>query len=187
MEELQMKVVIVLMLMIPSLAWTQDEPAPVADPGPAERVAACSSEPYHQFDFWIGNWDVSSDGQPAGTNSIHQINGGCALQENWQGAGPGGLSGTSFNIYDQANDKWHQTWVDSSGTLLQLNGAAVDGKMILSGERPKRDGSGMAKHRITWTPNDDGSVQQYWEASSDNGATWNVLFDGLYVRQSEDL
>lgn len=27
--------------------------------------------------------------------------------------------------------------------------------------------------------------RQYWEASTDDDATWSVLFDGLYVEQSE--
>jgi hypothetical protein len=146
----------------------------------------CTDSDYRQFDFWIGDWEVTSNGQVAGTNHIHPILGGCALQENWQGAGPGGVSGTSFNIYDQAHGRWHQTWVDSSGTLLLLDGGMVDGKMVLTGERPRRDGNGSALHRITWTPNDDGSVTQYWEATSDGGETWNVLFDGLYTPRGDN-
>jgi len=180
-----MKYLLTLLCLFSFSAWSQEDATAEDGSSPQQPVPACSTAPYRQFDFWIGDWDVSANDQPAGTNSIHPINGGCALQENWQGTGPGGLSGTSFNIYDQANDQWHQTWVDSSGTLLQLDGRLIDGKMVLSGKRPKRDGSGMALHRITWTPNEDGTVRQFWEASSDEGATWAVLFDGLYVRQSE--
>ena len=134
---------------------------------PACQRQACSAGEYRQFDFWIGDWDVTAGDQPAGTNSIHPINGGCALQENWQGAGQGGIVGTSFNIYDQATGRWHQTWVDSSGTLLQLDGGLIDGVMVLSGERPARDGNGMVMHRISWTPNPDGTVRQLWEASTE--------------------
>ena len=176
-----MKYLLSLLLLFPAVATAQDNEG--NDVAPA---APCSSEKHRQFDFWLGDWNVTSNGQAAGTNSIHLIHKGCALQENWQGAGEGGLSGTSFNMYDQANDKWHQTWVDSSGTLLELNGALVNDAMVLSGQRPARDGSGLSMHRITWTPNEDGSVRQYWEASQDDGHTWSVLFDGLYVRKSED-
>lgn len=172
-----MKLLLILALLLPVAAGAQetesDSPAP---------ASACTTDGYRQFDFWIGSWEVSSGGQPAGTNSIHPIHNGCALQENWQGAGEGGISGTSFNIYDQATDRWHQTWVDSSGTLLQLDGGLVDGVMVLSGQRPARDGSGMVTHRISWTPNPDGSVRQLWEASKDDGGSWAVLFDGLYMR-----
>ncbi|MCW8874067.1 MAG: hypothetical protein OQK01_15770 [Xanthomonadales bacterium] len=170
-----MKALTLLMLLIPlALAAQEDAPA-----GPA--AGPCDAPEYRQFDFWIGDWNVTAGEQVAGTNSIHTVHGGCALQENWQGAGAGGISGSSFNIYDQATGKWHQTWVDASGTLLQLDGGLVDGSMVLSGTRPAQNG-GTALHRISWTPNADGSVRQLWEASQDEGGSWSVLFDGLYVK-----
>lgn len=158
------------------------ESEPAAAPPSTPPPAPCTDPAYRQFDFWIGEWNVTSNDQPAGTNSIQPVHGGCALEENWQGSGAGGISGSSFNIYDRANDSWHQTWVDASGTLLQLDGGLVDGAMVLSGERPAQDGSGMATHRITWTPNPDGTVRQLWEATRD-GEAWTVLFDGLYTRK----
>ena len=171
-----MKFLLSLALLIPMVAAAQEMDAD--DP---VTTKLCSSPEYQQFDFWIGDWNVTSDGQVAGTNSIHPVHNGCALQENWQGAGAGGISGTSFNIYDQATGRWHQTWVDDSGTLLLLDGGLIDGVMVLSGQRPARDGNGMTQHRISWTPNPDGSVRHLWEASKDEGGSWTVLFDGLYV------
>ncbi len=176
-----MNCVFSLLLLIPLVSTAQDKESTGTAP-----AAVCNTDKYHQFDFWIGDWDVSSSGQMAGTNSIHPIHNGCALQENWQGSGEGGISGSSFNIYDRANDKWHQTWVDASGTLLELDGAFVDGKMVLSGERPSRDGSGTSLHRITWTPGEDGAVRQLWEVSKDDGGNWSVLFDGLYEKQDKE-
>ena len=173
-----MKTILFLALCLPlGLAAQQDAPAePPAGP--------CDAAEYRQFDFWIGDWNVTAKDQPAGTNSIHPVHGGCALQENWQGAGAGGISGSSFNIFDRASGKWHQTWVDASGTLLQLDGGLVGGSMVLAGSRPAATG-GTALHRISWTPNEDGSVRQLWEASQDEGASWNVLFDGLYVKAAQ--
>jgi hypothetical protein len=170
-----MKTMILLALLMPvALAAQEDAPA-------APSAGPCDAPEYRQFDFWIGDWNVTAAEQAAGTNSIQPVHGGCALQENWQGAGAGGISGSSFNIFDKATGKWHQTWVDASGTLLQLDGGLVDGSMVLSGQRPAQDG-GTALHRISWTPNADGSVRQLWEASKDDGGSWSVLFDGLYVR-----
>jgi hypothetical protein len=181
MKDSTMKFFLILALMMPLAAGAQEPDS--ASPAPA---TPCHSAGYHQFDFWIGDWDVTSGGQPAGTNSIHPIHNGCALQENWQGAGEGGITGTSFNIYDQATGRWHQTWVDSSGTLLLLDGGLIEGAMVLSGQRPARDGSGMVLHRISWTPNPDGTVRQLWEASKDDGGSWAVLFDGMYARLPAD-
>jgi len=169
-----MRIASILCLLVP-LSVCAQEPDPT---GP------CSGPEYRQFDFWIGDWSVSSNGEPAGTNNVRSVHGGCAIQENWQGTGEGGISGSSYNIYDRAADHWHQTWVDSSGTLLQLDGGMKDGSMVLSGERPARDGGGVVLHRISWTPAADGSVRQLWEASQDGGRSWSVLFDGLYVRKA---
>jgi hypothetical protein len=180
-EEYTMKFLLLVVLLLPMSATAQE---PETDlPAPANL---CGSKEHRQFDFWIGDWNVTSNGQTAGTNSIHPIHNGCALQENWQGAGAGGISGSSFNIYDRASGHWHQSWVDASGTLLLLDGGLVEGSMVMSGKRPARDGNGMTLHRITWTPSSDGSIRQLWQASTDDGKNWTVLFDGLYKPQNAD-
>ena len=172
-KERVMKSLLPLLLLLPIAAIAQETEAP-----PPAPPGLCDSEEHRQFDFWIGDWNVTSNGQAAGTNSIHPILNGCGLQENWQGAGAGGIRGSSFNIYDLTSRHWHQTWVDSSGTLLLLDGGLVDGAMVLAGKKLARDGNGTTEHRITWTPNPDGSVRQLWEASRDGGNSWTVLFDG---------
>lgn len=168
-----MRPLLKLLLCCPIIAFAQ-QPG-TTEPSPA---MPCTDAAYRQFDFWIGEWEVTEDGSAAGTNSIRAVHGGCAVEENWRGAS--GLTGSSFNIYDQATGHWHQTWVDSQGTLLQLDGGMVGGAMVLSGERPARDGSAATTHRITWTPGDDGSLRQLWEVSRDGGQSWSVSFDGHY-------
>ncbi len=138
----------------------------------------CGAPQHRQFDFWIGEWDVRTpDGKLAGTNRITPILGGCGLQENWTGAG--GTTGTSLNTYDAARGLWHQTWIDSSGSVLLLEGSFRDGKMVLSGvTRPA--GSATTTDRITWEALRGGDVRQLWEQSSDGGTSWTVAFDGRY-------
>ena len=176
-----MRYLLSLLLFISAAAVAQDSEPDITPPAPA-----CNSAKHRQFDFWVGDWNVTMNGEQAGTNSVKLIQNDCVLQENWQGAGAGGVSGTSFNIYDRANDKWHQTWVDSTGTLLELDGRLVNGIMVLEGRRPARVGGGMDLHRISFTPNEDDSVRQLWEASKDDGRSWSVVFDGLYAREIED-
>ena len=174
-----MRICLILMLCISLPLMAQDEETESPAPPP------CSSEKYHQFDFWVRNWNVTSNGQQAGTNSIQKVHKGCALLESWQGTGAGGIGGSSLNIYDQAKDQWHQTWVDDTGNLLELNGGWQDNSMVLQGQRPAEDGPGSVTHRISWTPHGDGTVQQLWDASRD-GQTWTVLFDGLYEKVSPE-
>jgi hypothetical protein len=127
----------------------------------------------HAFDFWIGEWEVhDADGRRLGTSSIRPLFGTGAIAEHWRGAG--GIEGHSLNGYDADRGCWHQTWVDSSGGILLLDGGAHDGAMVLEGTT---DG---VRQRITWTQAGDG-VRQVWETSSD-GTTWETAFDGRYTR-----
>jgi hypothetical protein len=144
-----------------------------------EAPPPCAGGEYRQFDFWLGSWEVkTSDGSVAGTNAIDSILNGCVLREQWRGAR--GMTGSSFNTYDPPAGTWHQTWVDDQGGFLLLSGALEEGAMVLRGEM--LDDEGLVTHRITWTPVADGQVRQLWEASRDGGATWSVVFDGLYAR-----
>ncbi|MGH7549094.1 MAG: hypothetical protein ACREMM_13130 [Gemmatimonadales bacterium] len=81
---------------------------------------------------------TTSAGSPAGKNTIARVLGGCVLEEQWVGVG--GTTGSSFNLYDGAARTWHQTWVDSRGQLLLLDGGLEEGRMVLRGERPAREG-----------------------------------------------
>jgi hypothetical protein len=147
--------------------------------GQQAQQRPCAAEAHRQFDFWVGTWEVSNaQGDVVGTNEISSILGGCVLLEEWQSKGP--YSGKSLNIYDAANDKWHQTWVDNGGLLLELDGKLEDGNMVMKGRRPGQDGSEVL-HRITWEPFEDGEVRQTWHTSADDGQTWTTLFDGRYT------
>ena len=142
---------------------------------------ACAAPEHHQFDFWIGEWDVTlPNGKRAGTNRIESILGGCALRETWAGAG--GSNGTSYNAYDATRRRWHQTWVDNQGSLLLLEGTFADGRMILEGETLDTAGQSQ-RQRITWETKAPGRVRQLWETSTDGGATWTTAFDGLYAKR----
>jgi hypothetical protein len=130
-----------------------------------------------QFDFWLGEWEVFlPNGRKAGDSRIESIAAGCALLENW--SGNGGFSGKSLNTYDRTDQRWHQSWVDSSGSRLDLAGTFADKRMVLSST-----GKTGPVQRIAWSVDDDGSVRQLWESSSDEGKTWTVQFDGRYVRR----
>lgn len=154
-------------------------PTPLVDEVPV-NAPACDSPAHRQFDFWLGTWRVfKPDGTLAGTNRIERAQDGCVVHERY--STPGGYDGQSLNIYDASRQVWHQTWVDNSGTLLLLEGGLVDGKMVLEGETTGQDGA-VTKHRITWTPNPDGSVRQFWESTNRLGE-WAVAFDGLYRKQ----
>jgi hypothetical protein len=151
-------------------------------PAVAPKPPACAAPEHRQFDFWLGEWEVRDPaGKLAGRNTIVAIQGGCALQENWSGVS--GSAGTSLNAYDGDRKRWHQTWVDNGGGLLLLEGGLIDGRMVLTGESSTADSPPkLALQRITWTPLPDGRVRQLWEASTDGGRGWTIVFDGIYAK-----
>lgn len=142
----------------------------------AAQPKPCTAAEYRQFDFWIGEWEVKDHKDTVvGKNHIHPILNGCALSENWTSAR--GNKGVSYNFFDQAEKKWHQTWVDQGGNPLYLDGKFVDGKMTLSGVCPDKEGKPVI-HQITWTLLEDGRVKQHWQTSTDNKKTWADAFVG---------
>lgn len=170
----------IVVLSLPGAAAQTAPDSSKASPPAARR--ACAAPEFHQFDFWIGTWEVRTpDGKVAGTNRIEPILDGCVLQESWRGAK--GLQGSSLNLYVPATKKWHQTWMDQQGTLLLLDGSFRNGAMMMTGELPssKKPGT-VALQRVTWTPATDGSVRQHWEVSEDGGTSWTTVFDGRYTR-----
>lgn len=153
----------------------------MAHVAPAQQPSPCASPQHRQFDFWIGEWEVTRAGQRAGTNRVERILGGCALYESWTGAGPS--RGHSLNAWDPGDNKWHQTWMDNEGTVLMIAGGIVNGEMVMEGERRLADGTRQLE-RITWTPDADGRVRQHWQASRDQGMRWTTVFDGTYQRKT---
>lgn len=144
----------------------------------------CGDPAYRAFDFWIGEWEVrTASGELAGHNTIAAIANGCALREEWRGVR--GMLGTSLNTYSPVRQAWHQTWVDSSGTLLLLDGGLRDGAMVLEGEAPLPGvGGGVLRHRISWSlvDGDPDHVRQHWETAEGEGR-WETAFDGHYHRR----
>ena len=164
---------------IPAVCALAGESAPGATANASP--VPCSSGEHRQFDFWLGDWEVRNPaGKIVGHNRIVSLHNGCALQESW--TGNGNFTGTSLNSYDADRKAWYQTWVDSGGGLLMLDGGMVTGSMVLRGESAST-GGGIALQRISWTPHPDGRVRQHWETSNDGGRTWATVFDGMYARQ----
>jgi len=139
----------------------------------------CSSEDHRAFDFWLGTWEVyNKKDQHIGTNKIHLIQNSCGIQENWTSKGGG--AGTSYNFYDIKTQKWYQSWISNSGNALLLSGGFKNGEMQMQSEliNEKID-------RIKWVPQEDGSVLQIWEISTDHGKTWQEAFWGKYIKNGD--
>ncbi len=141
---------------------------------------------YKQFDFWVGDWDVYKYGDETtivGSNKIERILDGKAIRETYA-SGKSKYKGTSLNKFNPNSKVWEQFWVDNSGLTLHLQGGIVDGNMVLSSKEKTKDGT--IENKITWVPNENGTVRQIWETRTDKETEWKTAFDGLYKKKKSD-
>src|SRR5215470_15500313 len=79
----------------------------------------------HQFDFWLGDWDLTWEGG-GGTNSITRILDGQVLQERFAAhqddPNVPALQGASVSVFVPELGKWRQTWVDNNGSYMDFVG-----------------------------------------------------------------
>jgi hypothetical protein len=175
-----------LVLLAPAaFAQSKRKPSqPSPPPAPSgPKGSVCGSAAHHQFDFWLGEWEVATPlGAPAGTNRVQRLLEGCALQEHWEAAD--GSKGTSLSSYDAVARKWRQTYVDDTGQVLVLEGEFKDGRMVLQGEK-SMGRQRVALQRISWQVVSGDKVRQRWDISQDDGKSWSLLFEGLYTNKKK--
>jgi len=147
----------------------------------AARFPCAEDERHRAFDFWIGEWTVAQNGQFAGTSSVQPILGHCTIFEQWESAS--GTFGKSFNYYDPGHDHWRQIWIGDSGTFIEFTGEARDGGIFYTAETIAPADGSVTHHKFEFTVIGEDGVRQYWETSTDGGASWQSIWDGRYERK----
>jgi hypothetical protein len=109
-------------------------------PAPGRNIASSISG------WGSGGWSIQT--APLSSITPSYSRGECFLHKSY--TTPGGYAGESFNIYGSTRGVWHQSWVDSGGLLLQLEGELDDGSMVLEGPGIGRGGVPII-NRITWS------------------------------------
>ena len=145
----------------------------------SEKHTPCSDGIYRQFDFWIGDWDVFDQDQPAKAVAharVESILDRCVLHEIYEAAD--GHRGESFSIYDASRRTWHQTWVTDHGQLLTIEGGIQGDGMVLEGSDQTSDGK-TRQVRGTWQRANEG-VREVAVRSTDGGRTWTPWFDLVF-------
>jgi len=159
-------------------ALAQQDPPPVCE----------LNQQFHQFDFWVGDWDVySNDGKMThyGTNLVTRVAKDCLVMEHW--ASDTGSRGYSMNFYDAVTGKWRQVWVANGHMIDYEGGLNEDGAMVLEGTIHYYLQDVALPFRGTWTPKEDGAVIQFFEQWDPETETWKAWSANglLYVPRSE--
>lgn len=164
-------------------AFAAQQPTPQPPPNP------CTIAQQKQFDFWVGDWDLSWPGPKAGevlrgTNNVKRILDGCVVQESFSGQSAIPLRGTSLSTFDAGSGRWKQTWVDNQGAYLDFVGEFKEGSLALQREAVGPDGRKFLQ-RMVWKNIKADELDWSWEASHDEGKTWQVLWPIHYKRTTK--
>jgi hypothetical protein len=150
-----------------------------------DRPTPCSSAEARQFDFWIGEWDLSWPAEQAGgvegltqtgRNTISRLFGPCVIEENFT-TDDGRFRGHSVSVFDEEAGLWRQTWVDSSGGYLVFTGSYGGDTMEL-----RTEPTGNVIQRMVFSAITQDSLEWAWQGSRDGGDTWDDLWNISYRR-----
>lgn len=144
------------------------------------KPATAQLDAARQFDFWLGEWDLSWADGGQGTNSVYLDLGDHVVVESFDARPAQNYQGLSHSVYDRGTARWRQTWVDSEGSYLDFAGRFSDGVMEL-----RRDGAHEGRpavFRIRWFDIERDALSWAYERSDDRGETWTPLWEIGYTR-----
>jgi hypothetical protein len=138
----------------------------------------CTAQAFRNFDFWVGEWEVSdTGGHVIGKSTIERSSAGCAILEHWQPAR--GVDGNSINWYSAADSTWHQQWVGGGGWIARFAGSYRNGMIALT-ETESSLPPAAGRNRMSYMLLPDGRVKQWQDNTTDGGKTWKTQFVGYY-------
>lgn len=136
-----------------------------------------------QFDFWLGEWDLTQPNGGQGENIVTLELDSSVVQEAFNGQPAIQLIGRSISVFVPRENLWKQTWVDNQGGYLDFTGGLVEGRMILSRAAFNPEGEPIIL-RMVWHNITSDSLDWNWERSNDSGKSWENLWQIHYKRKS---
>jgi hypothetical protein len=92
----------------------------------------------------------------------------CLLLE--QFSTPKGYRAKAFLSWGRAAAKWNRTYLDTEANRIFTTGTVVNGALVSVGTKALENGE-RVMIRVTWSAV-GGNLEQAWEVSRDDGATW---------------
>lgn len=149
------------------------------------RPGGCVNAEHRQFDFWVGEWDVSPSGSTTGVivaeSSITLADQGCVIIEHWRPFAGG--HGHSLNMYDPTTQSWHQSWMASAPLRTEYRGRFENGVMSFEALTPMPGVPEGARSRMNFQAIDANTVRQWGDQLLAGGTEWTVTWDLTYRRR----
>jgi hypothetical protein len=152
----------------------------------AQNPVPCSAPEASQFDFWVGDWELTWNDTLHGTNKIEKMWGNCTIQENFTDPNTN-YWGKSWTVYNRNYKIWQQTWVDSQGGYIALTGNKTGDSMVLTtAERNVPEKISKTKkmiNRMVYYNINSNSFDWCWQSSIDGGKSWTPAWLIHYKRK----
>lgn len=150
------------------------------------RPTGCTAPEARQFDFWLGEWDVSPSGSTSGAtiaeSSVTLHDQGCVILENWRPFGGG--HGHSINGYDATDGKWRQTWIDANGQRSEFAGVLdAQGVLRLEVLGAAQAGQAPGRRHMNFQRIDENTVRQWGDLQPEGGGDAVIEWDFTYRRR----
>lgn len=136
-----------------------------------------------RLDYWLGNWKIGATGSSATAHSTVSLSlDKCLVVENWDGGR--GHDGQNFFGYSADDKNWYGMFADNEGRVhVFTSGKVASGTAEFDGASRGPNGESVL-NRVKIIRLNANKVEQTWQKSTDNGATWNVVFRGEYSRSN---
>ncbi|MGB6310762.1 MAG: hypothetical protein WBF89_23505 [Steroidobacteraceae bacterium] len=159
-----------------------------ADRAPLEQTtapASCDTPEHHQFDFWVGDWQVfdADSHQLVALDRVEKHSQGCIIQQNLTFLTdlyrrPGvkyRLAGISVNRFD--GEAWLQMWADNQWGAIFLRGSLdARGAMVLVSVIPSRN----RDVKLVYEKRADGTVRNLQYVAPAGSGKWVKYGDLIY-------
>lgn len=179
-------------------AQPEKKPQPKFNPADPWGVGIGVHDEIKALDWMVGTWDVEEKYTYPGVpefvfkseSVIEPFNGGCFLQEKITAPGPGGLKNPLVGIrsYDRFRKTFRFVWYDQLVTLADVyEGAVESGNIrvcnVKSGTAFSMGGKDWFARITQKAGANQDEFSLVWEATGDQGATWNQTAEYKYRRR----
>ena len=134
-----------------------------------------------RFDFAIGEWQTSRDGEADGVATITRAFEGQGISASSRTNDSGATRSMSTFVYDEEKQVWRQIWVGRDGVHAVLEGGFHDGQIVLT--LASLAGQAKTDGRAVYTNIASDSFDLTWQTSEDDGQSWNTEVTLRYARQ----
>lgn len=181
----QVKPLGTLLPLLLSLLAAPVSEAQTPKPPQSKMGSACQDDPnYHLQDFAVGSWDVYAGEKRTAEVRLEWVLGGCAINEVWTPADPGGKGhGRGLFTYSKLLKAWHYYWAADGGTTTYFTSAPSKPGEILYVTTLTTAAGKLRRRHWTLTAQSDGGVRELSLATEDNGQTWSTEYDLSWRRK----